>query len=238
MKAIILAGGKGTRLSPYTTVLPKPLMPIGDMPILEIILNQLSNTPFNDIVLSVGHLGSIIRAYFESVNISGISLSYSLEDKPLGTAGPLKIIPGLDETFLLMNGDVLANMDFSELYSFHKKKDCITTMVINKRHVDIDFGIITISKQDRVLDYREKPKYEYMVSAGIYLLEPAILDYIKPDEHLDLPELIKRLIKNGQTVYAYIHQGYWLDIGRPGDYEKAAKDFSTDKSLFSLLKNK
>ena len=238
MKAIILAGGKGTRLAPYSTILPKPLMPICDMPIVEIILKQLSSTTFNDIVLSVGHLSSLIRAYFDSVTIPGISLSYSLEKEPLGTAGPIRLVPELNETFLLMNGDVLANIDFSKLYTFHKKKNSMATMVINKRHIDIDFGIITTDKNERVLEYNEKPKYEYFVSAGIYLFEPAILEYIKPDKHLDLPDLVKRLKQDGQTVHAYTHQGYWLDIGRPGDYEKAVQDFSSKKALFSKLLNK
>lgn len=232
MKAIILAGGKGTRLAPYSTILPKPLMPVGDMPIVEIILNQLSKTPFNDIVLSVGHLSSLIRAYFESVTISGISLSYSLEEEPLGTAGPIKLIPGLKETFLVMNGDVLTDVNFSQLYSFHKEKNGLATMMLKKRHVNIDFGIITVDKKDRVLDYTEKPKYEYLVSAGIYLFEPAILDYIQPDEHLDLPDLITRIKSDGQTVHAHIHDGYWLDIGRIDDYEQAVQDFPSKKSLF------
>lgn len=224
MKAVILAGGKGTRLKPYTTVFPKPLMPIGDKPILEIVIQQLKSYGFNEITIAVGHLAELIMTFFNDGSKHGIKIRYTREDKPLGTAGPLALIKDeLKETFLMMNGDVLATIDYSDLINYHKRNKAIATIALNKREVHIDFGVVEID-DSKIVKYTEKPKISYLVSMGVYVFEPEILKYIRPNEYLDFPDLIKRLISNEETVKGYVYDGYWLDIGRPDDYERANKE--------------
>ena len=222
MKAVILAGGKGTRLRPYTTVFPKPLMPIGDKPILEIVVRQLKSHGFDEIIITVGHLAELIMTFFGDGSKVGVKIKYSREDKPLGTAGGLGLIKkALNETFLMMNGDVLTTLNYSELVKHHKKNGAIATIALNKRDVKIDFGVVEINDGNSIVGYTEKPKIEYLVSMGVYAFEPLVLEYIKPNEYLDFPDLIKKLISNGETVKGYTYDGYWLDIGRPDDYERA-----------------
>jgi NDP-sugar pyrophosphorylase family protein len=225
MKAVILAGGKGTRLLPYTTILPKPLMPLGEMPILEVILRQLAQSDFRQAVLTVGYLFHLIKAYFDHKEIEGLELSYSVEENPLGTAGPIRQVPGLDTTFLVMNGDILTNLNFKEFLDFHRKHGTSATVAIHKRQVNIDFGVLEIGKDAEIVSYTEKPQLDLYVSMGIYLFEPKVLDYISPMERLDLPDLIKRLLAAGEKVQGYSSPCYWLDIGRPDDYRLALEEF-------------
>ena len=225
MKAVILAGGKGTRLKPYTTVFPKPLMPIGDKPILEIVVQQLKSHGFNGIIMAVGHLAELIMTFFNDGSKYDINIKYTREDKPLGTAGPLALMKEeLNETFLMMNGDVLTTLDFSDLVNYHKRNGAIATIALKKRDVKIDFGVVEIDDGNSIVGYKEKPKIDYLVSMGVYAFEPIVLEYIKPNEYLDFPDLIKKLISNGETVKGYVYDGYWLDIGRPDDYERASRD--------------
>ena len=222
MKAVILAGGKGTRLKPYTTVFPKPLMPIGDKPILEIVIGQLKSHGFDEAIITVGHLAELIMTFFGDGSKVGVKIKYSREDKPLGTAGGLGLIKQeLNETFLMMNGDVLTTLDFSDLVNYHKRNGAIATIGLKKRDVKIDFGVVEIDESNNIVGYDEKPEFEYLVSMGVYLFEPTVLKYIRQNEYLDFPDLIKKLISNGETVKGYIYDGYWLDIGRPDDYERA-----------------
>lgn len=224
MKAVILAGGKGTRLKPYTTVFPKPLMPINDKPILEIVIRQLKSHGFNEIIISVGHLAELIMTFLGDGSKFGIKIKYSREDKPMGTAGSLGLLKEeLKETFLMMNGDVLTTLDFNELANYHKRNGAIVTIALNKRDVYIDFGVIKLD-DDSITEYVEKPKIDYLVSMGVYIFDSKILQYIKPDDYLDFPDLIKKLISNGETVKGYVYDGYWLDIGRPDDYERANQE--------------
>ena len=232
MKAVILAGGKGTRLAPYTTVLPKPLMPIGDMPILEIVLRQMANYGFKDVTLAVGYLAELLMAYCGDGSKFGISVNYSREEHPLGTAGPIALVPKLDDTFLVMNGDLLTTLDYGEMYRYHKERKAIATLAAYQREVKIDLGVIDISDDDWVIDYIEKPTYKYSVSTGVYIFEPQVLDFITPDQRLDLPELVLRLIDQGHPVNVYRFDGYWLDIGRHDDYEKAIDEFSAHRNSF------
>ncbi|WP_449244844.1 sugar phosphate nucleotidyltransferase [Desulfobacca acetoxidans] len=235
MKAVILAGGKGTRLRPYTTILPKPLMPLGEMPILEIILRQLAQTPFRDIVLTVGYLYHLIKAYFDHKIIEGLNeISYVLEEEPLGTAGPIKQVPALDSTFLVMNGDVLTTLDFEQFLQFHRANGAMATVAMYSREVKIDFGVLKIGADSEIVDYTEKPQLDLYVSMGIYLFEPVVLKYIKPMERLDLPDLIKRLLANGEKVQGYSSPCYWLDIGRPDDYRRSLDEF--DQLRAQILK--
>jgi NDP-sugar pyrophosphorylase family protein len=232
MKAVILAGGKGTRLAPYTTVLPKPLMPIGDMPILEIVLRQMANYGFKEVTLAVGYLAELLMAYCGDGSKFGISVNYSREEQPLGTAGPIALVPNLDDTFLVMNGDLLTTLNYGEMYRYHKERKAIATLAAYQREVKIDLGVIDIDDDDWVKDYIEKPTYKYSVSTGVYIFEPQVLDFIIPDQRLDLPELVLRLIDQGHPVNVYRFDGYWLDIGRHDDYEKANDQFSANRDAF------
>lgn len=234
MKAVILAGGRGTRLAPYTTVFPKPMLPIDDRPILEIIIKQLAQFGFTDIVLSVGYLSELIQAYFQNDHRvpKDVKLTYIREETPLGTAGSLSLIPDLKGTFLVMNGDVLTTLDYHKLLEFHKEKEGIVTIATHKRDVQINFGVISANKKSELIDYDEKPTLDYSVSMGIYVFEPEALVYIEREQKLDFPDLIKILLARGRKVLSYPTNDYWLDIGRHDDYEEAVKNFKEMKNLF------
>ncbi|MGE5250281.1 MAG: nucleotidyltransferase family protein [Bacteroidota bacterium] len=232
MKAVILAGGKGARLAPYTKILPKPLMPIGDMPILEVILRQLKRAGVTEAVLTVGHLSELLRTFFQDGARLGMDIRYSYEDHPLGTAGPIAFVPGLDETFLVMNGDVLSTLPIAELIQFHKQEKAMATIAAHHRQVKIDLGVIQWDGDAQIAGYIEKPCYDYSVSMGIYIFEPEVLAYIPKGEYFDFPDLVKRLIEAGEKVVGYRFAGYWQDLGRPDDYESAAADFDQMRSLF------
>jgi len=224
MKVLILAGGKGRRLRPYTTIIPKPLMPIGEKAILEIIIEQLKSYGMNDLIMATGYLGELIATFFGDGSRFGVNIEYTKEEKPLGTAGPLSLIKnGVDDTFLMMNGDILSTIDYQELLRFHKAKGGILTVALNRREVKIDFGITNV-RNDKIVEYIEKPVLNHLVSMGIYVFEDRIFDYIKPNEYLDFPDLVKKLINNGEDVNGYVFDGYWLDIGRHEDYNKANED--------------
>jgi NDP-sugar pyrophosphorylase family protein len=232
MKAIVLAGGKGTRLAPYTKVLPKPLMPIGDMPILEVILRQMKFAGISEVVLTVGHLSELLRAFFQDGSRLGMSISYSYEDCPLGTAGPIAYVPNLNETFLVMNGDVLSNLSLRNLIEFHKEQKGIATIATHHRKVKIDLGVIQWNGGAHVKGYIEKPSYDYSVSMGIYVFEPAVLQYIPAGQYYDFPDLVKKLIEKGEKVVGYRFDGYWQDLGNPADYESATNDFDQMRAQF------
>ena len=234
MKAIILAGGKGTRLAPYTTVFPKPLVPLGHRPIIDIIIRQLAYYGFRDIVLSVGYLAELIQAYFQSANgrLSDVKLTYIQERKPLGTAGPLGLIPGLTETFLVMNGDVLTTLNYADLVAYHREKGGILTIAMHRKRVKIDLGVIETNGDGILTGYVEKPEKVYMVSMGVYVYEPAVLEYIEPGRYLDFPDLVLRLLENGEKVVGYPSDAHWLDIGRHEDYARAQEEFERMKERF------
>jgi NDP-sugar pyrophosphorylase family protein len=232
MKAVILAGGKGTRLKPYTTVFPKPLVPIDDMPILEIVIRQLKFFGFKEVTMCVGHLAELLVAYFGDGSRQGVKIEYSREESPLGTTGPLALIPGLTETFLVMNGDVLTTLDFGSLLSYHQQAGAVATIAMHERSQKIDFGVIEANDKNELIGYIEKPVYDYRVSMGIYIFEPSVLNYIRPGERLDFPDLVQLLLQNRQRVIGYPYAGYWLDIGRPDDYERAVNEFSSLRSEF------
>ena len=225
MKAVILAGGKGTRLRPYTTVFPKPLMPVGDKPILEIIICQLKSCGLGEIIITVGHLGELITNFFGDGSKLGVNIKYAKEDQPLGTAGGLGLIKEeLKDTFLMINGDTLTALSFTGLINYHKRNGAIATIALKKREVYIDFGVVELDSSNNIKGYTEKPTVNYLVSMGVCVFEPRVLKYIKSRERLDFPDLIKTLISNGETVKGFVFDGYWLDIGRPDDYEKANRE--------------
>lgn len=232
MKAIIMAGGKGTRLLPYTKVIPKPLMPIGDMPILEVLVHQVKRAGVDEIILSVGHLASLLHAFFQDGEQLGTHIKYAYEETPLGTVGALRSISGLDETFLVMNGDVLTDMDFADLLSFHRQSGAVVTIAMYNRAVKIDLGVIQFKDDHRVIGYIEKPSYDFHVSMGVYVFEPAALKYIPENSYYDFPTLVLRLIENGEKVAGYPFGGYWKDLGRIDDYEQAIQDFDSMRPAF------
>lgn len=232
MKAIVLAGGKGARLRPYTTILPKPLMPIGDMPILEVILRQMKVAGIDQVILTVGHLSELLRAFFKDGHQLGLNIEYSYENRPLGTAGPLALIDDLTETFLVTNGDVLTTLHFHDLLDFHREHRATASIAVHHRQVKIDLGVIQWDGAPRINGYIEKPTYEYCVSMGIYVFEPRVISYIPRGEYLDFPDLVKKLIAAGETVLGYRYDGYWQDLGRPDDYESASEDFEKMRSQF------
>lgn len=226
MQVVILAGGRGTRLKPYTTIFPKPLMPLDDMPILEVVIRQLKRAGLAEITMAVGHLASLLEAYFSDGSKWGVEIEYSLEDKPLGTAGPLALIEDLRDTFLVMNGDVLTTLNYAELIEYHQREKAIATVAMYDKEVEITLGVLKANERNEVYDYIEKPTIKYQVSMGIYVFEPHVLDYIKPGEACDLPDLIKTLIEHDESVKGYHFNGYWRDIGRQEDYEKAMEEFA------------
>ncbi|MDX9993286.1 MAG: sugar phosphate nucleotidyltransferase [Anaerolineales bacterium] len=232
MKAVILAGGKGSRLLPYTKVIPKPLMPIGDMPILEVLLRQVQRAGVDEFILSVGHMASLLRAFFQEGEELGTRIRYSYEQEPLGTAGPLTLIEGLDETFLVMNGDVLTTLDFSDLLAHHRRSGALVTIAMYNRQVKVDLGVLQLNGGHEVIGYIEKPTYDFRVSMGIYVFEPRALEFIPPGQYFDFPTLILRLLENKQKVVGYPFEGYWQDLGRPDDYEQAIQDFETMRAQF------
>jgi NDP-sugar pyrophosphorylase family protein len=232
MKAVVLAGGKGSRLAPYTRILPKPLMPIGDMPILEVILLQLKAAGVHEVVLTVGHLSELLHAFFRDGSQFGIEISYSFEECPLGTAGPIALVQGLNDTFLVTNGDVLTTLNLRELVQFHRQQNAIATVAAHHRQSKIDLGIIQKDGDCRITGYIEKPVYDFLVSMGMYVFEPRVLSYIPAGKYLDFPNLVQKLIAGGERVAAYQFDGYWEDLGRPDDYERASRDFETMRTQF------
>ena len=236
MKTVILAGGKGTRLAPYTTIFPKPLVPIGDRPILEIIIRQLVKQGLGNILLSVGHLGELIEAYFQNGhrNIPGLTLEYFRERQPLGTAGSLAMIPGLDETFLAMNGDILTTLDYQALIRHHREKRAALTIAMHQKDVKIDLGVLNTDSCGRVIEYNEKPVYGFKVSMGVYVYEPHVLQYIPKGQYLDFPDLVKLLLQKGESIAGYNSNDYWLDIGRREDYELAQMEYSSRAAEFQV----
>ena len=224
-RAVILAGGKGTRLKPYTISLPKPLVPIGDMPILEIIIRKLSKSGFDHITITVNHMADIIRAYFNDGSKWGVKIDYSLESKPLSTMGPLKLIKDLPENFLIMNGDVLTDIDFNEFYNYHVNNDNIFTVSAFSREQKVDYGVLEIGIDNKLVNFIEKPTNRYNVSMGVYMANKRILDYIPENQFYGFDHLMLDLITLKLPATVKIHSGYWLDIGRRDDYKQACNEF-------------
>jgi NDP-sugar pyrophosphorylase family protein len=226
-RAVVLAGGRGTRLRPYTAVLPKPLMPVGDYSILEIILRQLASFGFNRVTLAVNHQAEIIRAFCGDGARWGMQLDYSLEDRPLSTVGPLKLIHDLPENFILMNGDVLTDLDLSRLYEQHVEAGRMFTIAASPRKQLIDYGVLETDGNNRLTGFQEKPSLEYLVSMGIYVMNRQALDAVPHGEKYGFDHLMLDFLKRGQAVHVEPWQGYWLDIGRVDDYMRAVDEFES-----------
>jgi NDP-sugar pyrophosphorylase family protein len=236
MRAVILAGGRGTRLLPFTASFPKPLVPLGDTPVLEVLIRNLLRRGICDITLTLGHLAELVQAYFHHRQrlLSRLQLSYVTEEEPTGTAGSLALVPGLDETFLVMNGDLLTDLDFNELVAFHRAQGAVLTIATQRRDVKIDLGVLEFDAAARITNYIEKPEQAYHVSMGVYVYEPAVLRYIEPGAYLDFPDLVLRLLADRQPVAAYLTNCLWLDIGRPDDYARAQQLVVDHKERFDF----
>ena len=225
MKAVILAGGKGTRLKPYTTILPKPLVPIGEKAVLEILIGRLKKYGITDITLCVNHLAELIMAYFGDGSKWGVQIDYSFEDKPLGTVAPIKLIKNLPKEFFVMNGDLLTDFDFREFYAFYQKNKELLTIAIYKRKHKIDFGVIDIDLKNNIATgFREKPEQTLDVSMGLYIFRKDVLDIVPDNQPFGFDDLMFALLDKKKVIKVYPYDGYWLDIGRPEDYEKANED--------------
>ncbi len=231
-RAIILAGGKGTRLTPYTVVLPKPLMPIGEFPILEVIVRQLVQHGFDHVTMAVNHQAEIIRAFFQDGAKWGIKIDYSLEDKPLSTMAPLRLIRDLPENFMIMNGDILSDLNYSELYKEHVSKNNIFTISAHMREQKLDYGVLEMDASNRLTGFREKPSTKYLVSMGVYMASRRIIDFIPEGEKYGFDNLMLDLLAAGKPATVRKFSGYWQDIGRPDDYVQAIDEFEQMKSRF------
>lgn len=225
---MILAGGLGTRLRPYTTVLPKPLMPIGDRPILDIVIRQLAAAGFERVTIATGYLAELIEAFFGDGSRHGVPIDYFREEEPLGTVGALSLIDGLDEDFLVMNGDILTDLDYGALLDDHRAGGQSATIAARSRDVQVSLGVMLFDEADdptRVTGYVEKPTYSYEVSMGVYCFDPHVREFIPPGHRFDFPDLILRLVDAGETVRAWRSTDQWFDIGRHDDYEAAQDAF-------------
>ena len=229
---VILAGGKGKRLHPHTVRLPKPLMPIGDTSVLELLLCQLQLQGFRQVTLALSHLGSLIEEVCGDGTRFGLDLRYSREPDPLSTAGPLKLVKGLDRSFLVVNGDILTDLDFSEIVDFHRCQEAIATIVAQEHSVEFDFGIVEVNGMAELESFREKPSFRHLVSIGVSVLEPEALDFIQAGEELSMPDLLLRLRNAGKRVLVYPTKCLWQDIGRPEHYQKAQEIFRKNASKF------
>ena len=224
-RAVILAGGLGTRLRPFTVVLPKPLVPIGEYPILEIIVRQLVRSGIAHITLAINHRANLVRAFFGDGSAWGARIDYSLESEPLSTIAPLRLITDLPDRFLLMNGDVLTDLPYARLAAHHVESGALFTIAASRRTHTIDYGVLEHDAAGRLTEFLEKPSRDYMVSMGVYMVDRRVLDFVPPAGAFGFDHLMRDLLKRGERVNVFPYEGYWLDIGRPDDYARAVEEF-------------
>ena len=232
MRAIVMAGGEGRRLRPFTAVIPKPLAPLGDRSILEIVLRQLKRDGFERVTLAVGYHAELIMAVIGDGSKFDLVIDYNFEETPLGTIGPLTQIQGLNETFLVMNGDVLTDVHYDEVVTFHKHRGGVATIAAHQEVEEISLGVLECDKTGRLVGFHEKPRYEYIVSMGVYVFEPKVLQFITPGTPIGLDSLMARLLEADLPVYTYLFEGYWIDIGRFEDFSAAMDLFEKHKDRF------
>ena len=233
-RVVIFAGGRGRRLEPYTSILPKPLMPIGNRSILEIVVRQLADAGFRQLIFSVGYLSHLIRAVFENGPGHGVDITWVSEPQPLGTAAPLRLVPGLDSTFLAMNGDLLTTLDLGALLEHHRKAGNVLTIATHRQRVPLDYGVLHLEESNgiqRVAGFDEKPELTCNVSMGIYAIEPSAVSVIPPEGAFDFPDLVRALLERDLPVGSYLHEGLWLDIGRHEDYHNAVELWEDSERL-------
>lgn len=232
MLAIILAGGKGTRLKPFTMTIPKPLLPLGDVPILEVVLRQLAAAGVSRTVITLGHMAHLFSASIGDGNRFGLDVEYCLEEEPLGTAAPIRLVENLDEDFLVMNGDLLTTLDYRRLVEVHRRRRAWGTISLHRREVRIDYGVVETTDDGLLADYIEKPTIPYEVSMGVNVLSRKCVQFIPESGKFDMPQLMLAMHRVGKTVACYKTDCYWQDIGRFDDYQQASADFVAEPSRF------
>lgn len=232
MLAVILAGGKGTRLKPFTMTIPKPLLPLGDVPIIEVVLAQLAHAGITRVAMTLGHMAHLFKASIGTGERFGLQVEYYTENEPLGTAAPLRLINELDDYFLVMNGDLLTTLSYQSLINSHKDSGAWGTIAAHRREVYIDYGVLNLSSTNELTGYTEKPTLPYVVSMGINVLSRQCLDYIPHNGRFDMPDLMLAMRDDGKHVSCYPTDCYWQDIGRFDDYQQASEDFVADASRF------
>ena len=234
MKAVIQAGGKGTRLQPHTLVLPKPLMPVGNWPVIELLLKWLRRNGVNHSYITIGHLGHLIKSVCKDGSQWDMKIEYSEEDEPLGTVGPLKILgrEKLNESFLMLNGDLITDLDLREFMNCHREKKRLVTVAITEKNVQVDMGVIDVN-DGQMVRFREKPIMSFKVSMGIYCIEPEILELIPKGIPFGFDNLMHTMLEKKLPVNVYEHKGLWMDIGRPEDFNKAQKAFAENEGTLT-----
>jgi len=227
MKAVILAGGKGRRLRPFSVVFPKPLAPIGDSPVLEHLIRFLARHGVTDLVLCVDHLAELIQAFLDSRTdlLRQLSIRYARDERPGGTSGPLAAVEGLTSTFLVANGDLVTDLDIGAMCEHHRQTGALLTIATYARRTQLPYGLVRTDAAGFVQAYEEKPVLSNEVSMGFSLYEPGVLRHIRRGEYLDFPDLVRRLVAAGEKVGTFRWDGYWIDIGNPGDYAQAQNDY-------------
>ena len=233
VRAVILAGGKGTRLMPLTATLPKPLVPVGDLPILEIIVRQLRHFGVTALTFSVGHLHGLLEAHFGDGSAWGVEIDYSHEVEPLGTAGPIALVKRLSDPFLVLNGDLLCSIDYADMIARHRASGAPVTIAAYPKQLKIELGVLE-TDGERLIDYVEKPVRSYLVSMGIYAMSPEVLRYIPRGARFDLPDLIRRLISEDRRINLYRFDGYWRDIGTADEYAAANEEFESVRGALNI----
>jgi len=224
-RVVVLAGGQGKRLAPYTFVIPKPIVPIGTTPILEIVLRQLARRGFTRVTIALGHMSEIIKALAGDGSRFGVNITYSQETQPLGTVGPLRLIDDLRGDFIVMNADLLTDLDFAEIWDFHKRCGAIATVATFEKSTKLELGVLETASDGRILSFSEKPTLRHNVSMGIYVFSDRVLDFIPPGTHFGFDSLMLALLATGERVQSFPFAGRWLDIGVPADYERAQQEF-------------
>jgi NDP-sugar pyrophosphorylase family protein len=233
MQAVLLAGGKGTRLRPFAASFPKPLVPLGDMPVLEILVRRLRVHGFDRLVLAVGHLAPLVEAYFQDGARFGVEIRYARELEPLGTAGPLGGIEGLDDDFLVMNGDLLTDMDFRHFMEVHRASGAAVTVARCRQDHQVALGVLTVDADGSLVGYEEKPVLHYDVSMGAYAFRrDTVQRHVPAGQRLDMPDLLLGMVARGERVATFLHEGFWLDIGRPDEYARAQDLYESNPARF------
>ncbi|MCH8923493.1 MAG: nucleotidyltransferase family protein, partial [Planctomycetes bacterium] len=226
IQAVIMAGGFGTRLRPLTDELPKPMLPVGGRPLIELVVERLRDAGVCDVSISTYYKPEKIVQHFGDGEKFGVEVKYITEDRPLGTAGALGLLPRPDKPLLVLNGDVLTGIDYRAMVVFHREQDAELTVAVRKYEVTVPYGVV---ENDGLLVQRltEKPTFDFFVNAGIYVLEPTALEHIRANERTDMTDLIQRLVAEGKTVVSFPIHEYWLDIGQPDDYQRAQQDVAS-----------
>lgn len=230
MKAVIQAGGKGTRLLPHTMILPKPLMPVGDHPVIEILLKWLCRNTVDEVYITLGYLGHLIRTLCGDGAQWGVNLSYCEELEPLGTIGPLRLLEDkLTDTFLVLNGDLIIDLDVRDFVAFHRAQGGMVSVAVYEKEIKIDLGVVE-NQNGRIIGFREKPAMKFRVSMGIYCMEPEVLKYIPKGVAYGFDSLMYNLLERKIPVHNYQHTGMWMDIGRHEDFLNAQEVFRNNQS--------